>query len=114
MRVKATWNVRSKVWSLVALEGRAKGKVIAHASRLLLRNGEMAMACGSQWRGELEGAELTAIRHDRAQFISWTNGDSRYVTYARQHGDVTAIRGEMVFLNRLRKSYAFDPCDMPE
>ncbi len=37
MRVQVYWNLHKDCWSVVALEGDQKGRVVTHADKVLLR-----------------------------------------------------------------------------
>lgn len=43
MRVQVYWNLHKKRWSVVALEGDRKGRVVTHADKVLLKDATFAV-----------------------------------------------------------------------
>ncbi len=55
MRVQAYWNLHKMCWSVVALEGENKGRVIDHANYFAITNATLVVQPAGQARVRLEG-----------------------------------------------------------
>jgi hypothetical protein len=98
MRVFVYWNVHKCRFSIKALDGLAKGRVVAHADEVLIRDAEFRVnqkgrervrATGRKevharivghleaWKGDATGAHPNAY---------WTGCDSSYARFARTDG----------------------------
>ena len=55
MRVQVYWNLHKKCWSVVALEGDSKGRVVRHTDQVLLRDVKFAVQPAGNARVRREG-----------------------------------------------------------
>mgnify|MGYP006425728179 CR=1 FL=1 len=55
MRVEVYWNLNKKSWSVRALEGERKGKVVGHIDKLILRDCQFVVQPGGQKRTRKTG-----------------------------------------------------------
>ena len=55
MRVQVYWNLHKKCWSVVALEGDRKGRVVTHADKVLLEDVTFAVQPAGRDRVRREG-----------------------------------------------------------
>jgi len=106
MKVEVYFNLHRKVWSVRALEGRNKGRVIVHAERVILRDAKFVVQQAGRdkvvreqrknihafVRGELEavkGGEATRCvpswMHPLLEEC-WTRDDGRYARQGAEHG----------------------------
>lgn len=100
MRVFVYFNLHKKVWSVKALDGRNKGRVIAHADKVLLRDATFKVSEAGRQRvirekrknvhagvvGTLE-AFTGDLRNDTPWWHQvWGKEDHAYEKYARCRG----------------------------
>lgn len=105
MKVFVYFNLHRKLWSVKALDGKARGKVIAHCERVIVRGASFKVSEAGRQRvlregrknvhagivGELEAytgyptpANPTASLFP---YGTWTNGvDTRYARQSRDYG----------------------------
>ena len=50
MRVQAYWNIHRKCWSVVALEGEQKGRVISHTKYVSIKDARLVVQEGGRQR----------------------------------------------------------------
>ena len=55
MRVQVYWNLHKDCWSVVALEGDRKGRVVTHADKVLLRGATFAVQPAGRDKVRREG-----------------------------------------------------------
>ena len=55
MRVQVYWNLHKKCWSVVALEGERKGRVVSHADKVLIEDATFAVQPAGRARVHREG-----------------------------------------------------------
>lgn len=100
MKVFVYFNLHKKVWSVKALEGRNKGRVIAHADKVLLRDVTFKVSEAGRQRVIREGRKnvhagavgtLEAFTGELKNNMPWWHQvwgseDHAYAKYARNHG----------------------------
>jgi hypothetical protein len=135
MRVCVYWSARLKSYSIRAMTGRCAGKVIGHASTVIIR--EPRYTAKGEICGQLEAYKGDATDEGfRCHVIPlWTSCDILYLRHARATGQLVEYRstnpagwfvqgetqaliskGEMALLERKRKgrtALEFDPLTMP-
>ena len=84
MRVFVYYNLHKKLWSVKALEGADKGRVIAHRDVLVLRNAKPKVSEAGRQRVLREKrknvhAGIEGDYRENAVAIGWLNGDD--ITY---------------------------------
>ena len=55
MRVQVYWNLHKKCWSVVALEGEQKGRVVSHTDKVLIEDATFAVQPAGNARVRREG-----------------------------------------------------------
>jgi len=105
MRVEVFFNLHTKLWSVRALSGADKGRVIGHAHTVLIRDASFVVQQAGRERvlregrknvhafvrGNLEAVKWSYSEHamfprDSAAWTSWTRDDTRYTRYASEAG----------------------------
>jgi hypothetical protein len=102
MRAFVYYNLHKGCWSIKALDGSAKGRVVVHADRVLLRDCEFKVSEAGRQRvirerkknvhagvvGELEGwtGDRTAACPTWFRPSYWFRSDARYAAYAKRKG----------------------------
>ena len=86
MRVQVYWNLHKMCWSVVALEGENKGRVIDYASYVTIRDATLVVQPAGQARVRLEGRKNVHafVRGEVALLPLKEEGESRPTrTYGR-------------------------------
>lgn len=105
MKVEVYFNLHNQLWSVRALSGRDKGRVIGHASKVMIRDARFAVQAAGRAkvleerrknvhafvRGDLEGAVWSYAAkaktpRESIDFTSWERSDVRYAAHATRHG----------------------------
>jgi hypothetical protein len=105
MKVEVYFNLHNHLWSVRALSGRDKGRVIGHASKVMIRDARFAVQAAGRAkvlkerqknvhafvRGDLEGAvwsyaDKAMTLRESIDFTSWEQSDARYATHATRYG----------------------------
>lgn len=111
LRVEIYWNLHLNLFSVRALEGRAKGKVIAHARDVLVRDPQFVVQKAGRERvlregrknvhafvrGQLESmrrAEMTRAGEEAGLYPIWTREDRHYEGFAVEHGTFVTYNPE--------------------
>lgn len=97
MRVECYWNLNKACFSIRALEGRHKGRVIGHADRVLIRDATFVVQAAGRAkvlatgqknvhafvRGTLEGAAYVTVIEGP---MPWMRSDGAYARAATKYG----------------------------
>lgn len=93
MKVEIYWNSKVKAFSVRALDGRKKGKVVGHAKKLLIRDAlfvvreagrQLVLSSGYKTVHAFVRGELSAVVwEDPCMINDWTRGDEAYGKVAR-------------------------------
>ncbi len=143
MKVFVYFNLHRKCWSIKALDGCLKGRVIAHADKVLVRDVTFKVSEAGRQRvireqrknvhagvvGELDGADGT---WRDGSCIGWDDFNRRYERYAKRSGmqvsynpykwatfvyklmpEMPIERAPMAYLGS-KTVHVFDPCEMEE
>lgn len=101
MRVEVFFNLHNGLWSVRALSGTYKGRVVGHAHTVLIRDARFVVQAGGRERVLREGrkhvhafvrGDLEAVKWSNkanamlpkgsAAWMTWTRDDTRYARYA--------------------------------
>jgi len=105
MRVEVFFNLHNQLWSVRALSGTHKGRVVGHAHTVLVRDARFVVQAGGRERVVREGrknvhafvrGDLEAVKWSNkanamlprgsAQLVPWTSDDTRYARFAVEAG----------------------------
>jgi hypothetical protein len=107
MRVEVFFNLHNGLWSVRALNGAYKGRVVGHAHTVLIRDARFMVQPGGRERviregrknvhafvrGDLEAAKWSnktnaMLPKGSAAYMPWTRDDTRYRRFACEAGQV--------------------------
>jgi len=78
MRVQVYWNLHKMCWSVVALEGEDKGRVIDYVNYFAITNATLVVQPAGQARVRLEGKKnVHAFVRGEVESLGWTRKQHR-------------------------------------